>query len=982
MRYQADTYIRNAITSFDASSKSPHEQVSRIDFVARLILGLTAHSAISTSDVLLDISSSPGPDVLLDRLKTVKQNSHNRIFNTIAQEGIQLLTTRLPSHDSKLQSINGLRHYLFHGGSKPAESEAIAQVIKATVDKVANRIAQQLAGGYFEASPVKSGPCDLELELGGTTYRLSPLLACSSETTNLLVFSRLTANALNYSAAKHEQGQYIYRTQAEPLLRRYFRQSSPDTFLSDLAQAAIDDLDGFREMGSSVTYIMDQDGALFSWKQTDGSHIVDRSDRLRVGLNNTWQWERSKDEWCSYTTFLRNLASWPTLTQRLYLLFKKRAEEAEQAERRLLPLPNDQSAPFIIPTLKVAPIGSQPVNFELQEFADRLTKDVQTNRGTTCLYFVHAEAGAGKTTALIRMAHDRANEVAQDITSSKPLFLYISARGNVLEDLDKAIDATVTKIQLLNSSNVQALCRNGLIIPIIDGFDELVGSLTYDDALHSLRPWLRALGGRGVLVVSARSSYFVSMYEESIRRETNRDISVNHYIATLDRWTPKKLDSYMQGCGVSVKRLGSLPSEERELLELPFFARASVRRLLGNQPIYAGDLLDGLILDYIKREQKKLQFDEGSDLVKAENLTALFAELAGYMQENNTREISLASLHDITDATIPSAVLPQLRTRVVALCGIDVHGGTDHRFRFSHEVFLDYFFGSFIANYYNNTQLERARRLFTQCKLTSGAARVFWAKTKTTAQFLESLTNKLNSTSTESPISANAGLLWAEMFRATPNLENITFRWVSFDRIDLSEVRVRDLSFINSLFVSITLPNQAVSNLIFKDCRIETLYHADICSVICFDECSIDASYAEGEYSEEPSDILSKLKKRGATIISSNTVAAQKQSDMAYWARFFLEKITSRSISIVLGEDHLPEEDPRLNWIARHPVEWVAIVRALKQYGLALEEPLGAGGPYKVRLRFVLMPQKILHGRSEEPEVGNFWEGLNKGLFG
>ena len=54
---------------------------------------------------------------------------------------------------------------------------------------------------------------------------------------------------------------------------------------------------------------------------------------------------------------------------------------------------------------------------------------------------------------------------------------------------------------------IATLVRAGLLVPIVDGFDELLGTAGYSGAFSSLQSLLVQLEGLGAVVVSARSSF-------------------------------------------------------------------------------------------------------------------------------------------------------------------------------------------------------------------------------------------------------------------------------------------------------------------------------------------------------------------------------------------------------------------------------------------------------------------------------------------
>lgn len=979
MRYQAGSLIQNAISSFSASESSPHEQLSRMDFVARLAFALSAHSAIHNSDLSIGISATPGLGDLRQGLEAIAEKCGKPVFSAIAQAGLQMLKVRLKTSDPALSTVEKLRNHLFHGGSLPAgiDSARLAGELSAAIALANNKIISQLGTAAIESVPSARGPKQAILKWNTESIQLFPLLAFSSDSNALLVFSRLTSSELTYKAARHEQGQRLRRLEVDnAFFLRIFRQERADSYLADLEQRILDDIQGFLESGTAPAHQIDNGVLHVRWSYADGGGTRERHDRLRVWEDNQWQWEDDElGSWRGYSDFLRALAKWPVLKQRLAIGFEELVEQAKRQDEQLLPLPEGVRRPENLPCVfSVGRMDGQPEVLTLEQFTDRLSTDVRTARDLTRLYFLHAEAGAGKTTTLLHIAWERAK--SPELTL--PLFLYISARGNVLESLDQAIDAAVAKTRLIERDSAKALCRNGLLIPIVDGFDELVGSPTYDDALASLRPWLKELGGRGVLLVSARSNYFLNHYKDSFHRQTNQDINVDHRIAELSAWDWESLDKYLSQCGVPRSRVTELPPEEQELLRIPFFARASLKHLRLPRKTNSEGLLAELIRDYAAREQQKLNL-QGSGLISAPALEELFTALAEWMLKNNTREMPLADLKFAAQVVLPNGEQPELQNRLPALCAVDIrHSGMDRYFRFSHEVFFDFFVGRYVAGLVGRP--IELKQLLTRFKLTQTAARVVWSIAPPKETLLATLVNGITT-----PLPDNAGLLWGRLFATRQNLTGIEIRRAHFGDVDLRNSRIGVLTFIDCTFASLILPSRPPSALSFTGGSIEHLEIASNCQGLSFVNCSIGVVTKGQHYFDDdaPEDIVKLLRECGANVISSFAERTGAGSDMPRLSQFFLEHMKARvASSIVLNENHLPENDLSLSWIVRNAAKWLRFRQALMQYELAYEELMDAGGSRKFRFRLALPPDSILDSNRGGEVVKQFWAALNRGDFG
>ena len=120
---------------------------------------------------------------------------------------------------------------------------------------------------------------------------------------------------------------------------------------------------------------------------------------------------------------------------------------------------------------------------------------------------VTGEAGSGKTRVLQELVRRQADSYLRGQTNK--LFLYVNAQGRALARLNEALATELQDLRVnLTYHSVATLARVGIVIPVIDGFDELLGVSGYDDAFSSLAQFLEQMEGQGCLVASARSVYY------------------------------------------------------------------------------------------------------------------------------------------------------------------------------------------------------------------------------------------------------------------------------------------------------------------------------------------------------------------------------------------------------------------------------------------------------------------------------------------
>jgi hypothetical protein len=117
----------------------------------------------------------------------------------------------------------------------------------------------------------------------------------------------------------------------------------------------------------------------------------------------------------------------------------------------------------------------------------------------TSLYFVKGDPGAGKTTLLREATALQAERYLKG--ESGFLFFYVSAQGRELSNLRDAFSGELDDLRAAFTRDaIATLARRGLLVPIVDGFDELLGTTGYGGAFSSLQSLLVELQGLGAVV--------------------------------------------------------------------------------------------------------------------------------------------------------------------------------------------------------------------------------------------------------------------------------------------------------------------------------------------------------------------------------------------------------------------------------------------------------------------------------------------------
>lgn len=208
---------------------------------------------------------------------------------------------------------------------------------------------------------------------------------------------------------------------------------------------------------------------------------------------------------------------------------------------------------------------------------------------STRVILLHGEAGSGKTISLRELMNRQCKRFIAG--ESDFLYVYFDAQGKSLSNIDDVMARQTQDLRArFTYSAVSALTRRRLIVPIIDGFDELLGAGGYDDAFASLAAFIAKLNGLGVIIASARSSFFdyKNFYENASRVSNESSLNYSLDIVQLHPWSEENVRDFVAqklGGPETEKSkdffdlYGQMNEKNRALLTKPFYASKSIELL-------------------------------------------------------------------------------------------------------------------------------------------------------------------------------------------------------------------------------------------------------------------------------------------------------------------------------------------------------------------------------------------------------------------
>ena len=281
----------------------------------------------------------------------------------------------------------------------------------------------------------------------------------------------------------------------------------------------------------------------------------------------------------------------------------------------------------------------------------------------TQVVMVTGEAGSGKTRVLQELVQRQAAWYLSGLTDK--LLLYVNAQGRALARLNEALATELQDLKVnLTYHSVAALARVGLLVPVIDGFDELLGVSGYDDAFNSLATFLEQLDGEGQLIASARSVYYEEEFlSRAGRASTTGSQAWSHVPVKIVPWDDNDRMEFLD----TLAKRESLPEEERlsldkrvdevfignkDLAAKPLFFAKAVELLRRDSEFLGGeeDLLGTLTHRFLEREQQEKLLDrQQKPLITKGRLEQLMAELAEEMWNQETRELDRRSIREVAE---------------------------------------------------------------------------------------------------------------------------------------------------------------------------------------------------------------------------------------------------------------------------------------------------------------------------------------------
>lgn len=619
-----------------------------------------------------------------------------------------------------------------------------------------------------------------------------------------------------------------------------------------------------------------------------------------------------------------------------------------------------------------------------------VTEALEEGAGLTKLFFVKGDAGAGKTTLLRELVAAQADRFMRGETGF--LFLMINAQGRALSSLR---DALAGELQDLRAAFVRdavpALARRGVLVPIIDGFDELLGAAGYGDAFGSLQQFLGELDGHGVMIVSARSSFYdVEFLGKDPRVEDGR-ASYEVIPVTLKPWSFDSIERYLIKVRGNKEKVAAdravidrLEEHDRQILTKPFFA-SRFPEYVDAQPDQAvrTSLLEFLMESYLRRETEKIVDKDRRPLLSVDGYRRLFEETAEAMWQGENRRLKATELRVLAELiasefNLSSDAAKQFVTKITSSAGFKTADrGTEQEFTFEHEVYFDYFLTSSLRRQLDRKEFTSS--IFSRGVLSDDVVRGLIGGSKELAmQWIHAIKNMAGQSILEENTRRNVGQVLAAAFATAGEVQDLSVGPASFVNVSFGRCTLKNVTFTRCNFLGTRVESTSFKDCRAIDCQVQHIVVSsdtrlgieglnpgtNLLSIVRIDHGEIYI----------PTEIHKLALDLGAPLPPLPTPRAA-YTENGRKALELLKKVARK----YERANVLCEQDDKLIRLFQDP-SWPALRRLLVEHAIVREEHRQTSGSRKTFLRLlVFLPALMQHEAQVElpaGSLGNFWRAL------
>ena len=302
--------------------------------------------------------------------------------------------------------------------------------------------------------------------------------------------------------------------------------------------------------------------------------------------------------------------------------------------------------------------GAAPAGTVREDAVGEMLRLLAADHGRFVLLL--GDFGRGKTFALRELAR----RIPEELPHVVPILIELRA-------LDKAhsVDGLVAAHlanhgeELIDLKAFHYMLRQGRIVLLFDGFDELVTRMTYDQAADHLDTLLQAAQDKAKIVVASRTQHFKSQAQVLTALGERVGVLPHRRVLGLEEFAPPQVRSYLvnrYGDEDAAEARLSLLAGIEELLALTanprmlsFIADLPEDRLRAvaraRRTLSPADLYQEILSAWLAYEADRVGGSGGPPGLKADDMWRAVGTLALRLWEGDDQFLSLAELADVAD---------------------------------------------------------------------------------------------------------------------------------------------------------------------------------------------------------------------------------------------------------------------------------------------------------------------------------------------
>lgn len=634
--------------------------------------------------------------------------------------------------------------------------------------------------------------------------------------------------------------------------------------------------------------------------------------------------------------------------------------------------------------------------------AEDLLIKSSTNAGTlpfnaTRVLFLQGNAGTGKTSVLRQVTRAQAERYLRGEASV--MFLYLDAQGKGLAQLEDVMARALQDLRArFTYHSVATLTRRMCLVPVVDGFDELIGPSSAREALGNLAKFLAQLDREGAIIASSRSAFidYRTLHARAAEISKGQGLAYEIHPITVLPWEDNDVYRYVSSLAVDTAELARfvgemLRSESATFVRKPFFLAHIADIVLHGQHVEGGqDVVQQVVDAALSRETDKLKDRQLQPLLTPAQHREFCTALAEEMWFQQAPDLDCDTIRVIAEICADQFGLGGQDAKTFVDRSIahglltPVRGGSERR-EFEHELLRFEF---------------QAGRLAGELRRHDGALRDYLLRADLPADVvlripayqpfapLEVVTaidrlSQISAASRNSSIAAsNSGAVTASLLRDRADLptglraSSLYLRGTSLGRCHLSEAVLTDCVLDHVDLSKVSLRSCSVRKCTFIACSVsdESRFDKTRLSSLAFP----GLLFLRGELVEEtydPQSIAEVLRLAGALLDTEQPGESRTSANANAVA--LVEKLLKHARS----HFYLSRNDA---WVKRQLLEdakWDTVERLLKAQGLLEEVSLTKSGRPEPFMRLTLAPDLILEARSagsgdSSTAPARFWKSL------